>query len=440
MKTLSIATESIAFQSKSFFRNLTTIISNYHASPKDNQVLDTFKRNLGICIAEHTGMMAIVHIVVGDLDTPLVAYPVINPDHVLGRKDITDSVRNAIRDGNSKRFEAIINGIVDAETATVSGDFSKIQHDIVIPAHFTDPSKFEAELLAAAIIHEVGHMFTMLQMAADAVVSNIAMAEAARQFMQEPDYKKARLILNMTSKALGDKECTWVDEITDDQNRAVGAQLYVMHTQAARADGDNKKYFGYDNSEELADIFMVRHGAGEAGMRLRQKTDNMMKNVSENQDSLATAFAPFVATLTAVFATGLIATMGASAAPLLTIPLLSSIISGTRTVSVISRAMNYKEEPSMELLVRKLRNQLIAGLKSSKLPKDQLKDYMRGIERGTAILEEGSRTIDPPRFHLIVDFFSKDRVQRRKSREYTERLENMVANELFVKAHSLLNR
>lgn len=440
MKTLSIATESIAFQSKSFFRNLTSIIKNYHASPKDNQVLDTFKRNLGMCIAEHTGMFAVVHIVTGDLETPLVAYPIINPDHVLGKKDISGIVRNAIREGNSKRFEAIVSGFVDAETATVSGDFCKIQHDIVIPAYFTDPAKIEDELLAAAIIHEVGHMFTMLQFAADAVVSNIAMAEAARQYMQEPDYKKARMILNMASKTLDDKACTWVDEITDDQDRAVGAQLYVMHTQAARADGDNKKHFGYDNSEELADIFMVRHGAGDAGMRLRQKTDNMMKNVSENQDNLTTAFAPFVATLTAVFAAGLIATMGAAAAPLLTIPLLSGIVSGSRTVSVISKAMNYKEEPSMEVLVRKLRNQMIAGLKSSKLPKDQLKDYMQGIERGTAILEEGSRAIDPPRFHLIVDFFSKDRTQRRKSREYTERLENMVANELFVKAHSLLNR
>lgn len=445
MKTLNIATESIAFQSKAFFRSLVALIKDYRTSDKSTLTRANVLRNISMTISEHTNLLISVRESGANDSNAFIIFPTINPYNVISDRNLKNEVVKIIQSANRKRFPEIVEGWIDPVSATVGGYFANIPHAMWVGSDLLDSKLFTEEEVAAVIIHETGHAFTMLQFVADTVISNIVLEEAARKYAAEPDYKKSRIILDQASIDVGDNERTWSYEITDTTGKDLGARVFLMHSQAGRLGADNKRKYTYNNCEELADIFAVRHGAGEAVMSFRAKMA---------QNKLVTGTARFNRTSTYFFLmTRLVMSVAASAVGALVaahgIPTAGAIIIVANLVSAVGAvkematnfglALDAPDLASNRTLITKVRNQMINALKDNDLPADARKELLKGIDAGFVILSDEINEAETTFIQLLVDFFDRGRVDRRLSREYTDRLEMLTNNELFAKAYKLTN-
>lgn len=445
MKTLNIATESIAFQSKAFFRSLVALIKDYRAGGKSALERTGALRNISMTISQHTNLLISVREAGVGGSNALVIFPTINPHNVINDRKLKDEVLQIIQHANRKRFSEVMDGWVDAATATVGGYFANIPHAMWMSNDLLDSKLLTEEEVAAVIIHETGHAFTMLQFVADATISNIVLEDAARKYAEEPDYKKSRFILDQAALAVGDNDRTWSFEIKDNTSKEIGARVFLMHTQAGRLNADNKRKYTYDNCEELADIFAVRHGAGEALMNFRAKLAREQMNTgTARYERTSTYFFLLARLLAAVAGTafgGLMAVQGFGHAG--GILIFSQVVSGVHALKEAAKnfgkALDAKDMASNRTLITKVRNQMINALKDSDLPADARKDLLKGIDAGFIILEGEINEADTTLVQTLVDFFDRGRVDQRMSREYTDRLEMLTNNELFAKAYKLTN-
>lgn len=443
MKTLNIATESIAFQSKAFFRSLVALIKDYRASDRNALTRTNTLRNISMTISEHTNLLISVRDTGAVKSNAFIIAPTINPHNVINDRKLKDEVVKIIQAANRKRLPELTEGWVDPVTAKVGGYFANIPHAMYVSNNFLEDSEYTEEEIAGAILHETGHAFTLLQFVADTVVSNIVLEEAARKYSSEPDYKKSRIILDQASVDVGDNDRTWTYEITESTSKDLGARIFLMHTQSGRLNGDNKQKYTYDNAEELADIFAVRHGAGEALMTLRLKGSRDKDAFEKARFNRTSTYFFLMAKL---FGTVAFASIGAAIISGGIPPAGATIIASQAIVAVrtlkqiavnIGLAFDAPDQASNRTMITKIRNQMISSLKDTDLPEDARKDLLKGIDAGFIILNDEIAEVDPSLVQLIVGFLDRGRIDRRLSREYTDRLEMLTNNELFAKAYKL---
>lgn len=443
MKTLSIANESIAFQSKSFFRSLVAAIKNYHDNENSGstmlgkEAVERLLTNISMTISDHTNIRNSVHFI-PEYDNAACIYPIINTEHVFNTDDIKpERIKKMIQNRVRDVIGEVIDGWIDPVSARVGGDFSRILHKVVIGSVLLDKKKFTPEQSAAIIIHEVGHAYTFLQSIADSAATNFVLSIAAREFTQEPDFKKARIILDSVAAAVGDADRTWTSEITESQERTVSARVFLAHVARVRNSGDNKMFYNYNNAEQAADIFVVRHGAGEAMMEARHALTKLPDyGKSPSYMRCSNLFGPILT----IIASGILVAGGVS------IGMAESVVAGvglgyygvTNLIATLVKMYDMKDPQQFDAEISKLRNQMIAGLKDKDITPDTRKELLKGIERGTALLQAQVKKIETPFMHVMFDLIHSSRVDQRRSREYTDVLENMVANNLFVKANSLI--
>lgn len=449
MKTLNIATESIAFQSKAFFRSLVALIKDYRASDKSTLTRATTLRNISMTISEHTNLLISVR-ESGATDTnAMIIYPLINPHNVISNRDLKAEVVKIVQSANRKRFPEIVEGWVDPVSATVGGYFANIPHAMWMGSDMLDSKIFTEEEIAGAILHETGHAYTSLQFVADTVISNIILEEAARKYAAEPDYKKSRIILDQASMDVGDNDRTWTYEITDSTTKEVGVRVFLMHTQAARLAADNKRKYTYNNSEELADIFAVRHGAGEALMTLRAKYAANKLNTGTARFNRTSTYFFLMTRLVMAVAGGVVGGMITVNSIPSVAPGIGALIVAVNVINAVGAvkeiatnfglALSAPDMATNRTMITKVRNQMINALKDNDLPADARKELLKGIDAGFVILSDEINEADTTFVELLVDFFDRGRVDRRLSREYTDRLEMLTNNELFAKAYKLTN-
>lgn len=449
MKTLNIATESIAFQSKAFFRSLVALIKDYRTSDKSTLARATTLRNISMTISEHTNLLISVR-ESGATDTnAMIIYPLINPHNVISNRDLKAEVVKIVQSANRKRFPEIVEGWVDPVSATVGGYFANIPHAMWIGSDMLDSKIFTEEEIAGAILHETGHAYTSLQFVADTVISNIILEEAARKYAAEPDYKKSRIILDQASMDVGDNDRTWTYEITDSTTKEVGVRVFLMHAQAARLAADNKRKYTYNNCEELADIFAVRHGAGEALMTLRAKYAANKLNTGTARFNRTSTYFFLMTRLVMAVAGGVVGGMITVNSIPTVAPGIGALIVAVNVINAVGAvkeiatnfglALSAPDMATNRTMITKVRNQMINALKDTDLPADARKELLKGIDAGFVILSDEINEADTTFVELLVDFFDRGRVDRRLSREYTDRLEMLTNNELFAKAYKLTN-
>lgn len=419
MKQLTLGNESIAFQDGSFFKNIALIIEDMRGSDvRTVESVDPFLSRLDRCIYDCTGILTLTQVFKG-FDSAAILIPNITKGHVLHSSNFAKWVHKNFDADKNSFSNAQKNGWVNPATSRVGGAYSEIMHRIYIGLPFLVDKKFTTDEVAAAVIHEVGHAFTYLQFMSDTLMANHVMQRAQSELFSKNANVPVRAILDKSAKDLGIEDNSWLQDITNDTDKEVAFKLLVSAACIDKRGMDNKRFFTQDVSEELADIFVARHGGAKAIVTMRAK----MGPVEQ-----AKIFSIRYAFLYAVFTALSLAVMSPFALFFGLLTILSSWLTFDDTASV-------RDATTFKQAAMKMRNQLVETLKQSNLPKEDIQAVLQDL----LIVDEAIEVnrISPasePVMVRFMDMFRRGKMDARSSRDYTDKLEVLVSNDLFVRA------
>lgn len=419
MKHLSLGNESIAFQDGSFFKNLTLIIQDLHESgDRTPEKVDNYLSRIDSCIYESTRILTLTQLWKGT-DNAMVLIPSLTKGHVLYGPSFSKWVSDNFDADKNSFSNAQKNGWVDPKSSRVGGAYSEVMHRIYIGTNVLLDKRYTAEEVASMFVHETGHAFTFLQFLSDTVMVNHVLQRSYQELTSSNANVPVRTILDKSAKDLGIEDNTWLQDISNDTDKEVAFKLLVTAVSIDKRGMDNKRFFTQDASEELADIFAARHGAAKAIVTMRSKLGpGSQKEIASLR--LATTYAAFTA-LSILISPPFVILFG-----LLTM------------VSVwfsFDTAADIRDETSFKQSATKMRNQLVEQIKQSKLPKEEVQAILQSIVTIDQAID--ANRISPASIPVIVrfvDMFRRGKMDARSSRDYTDKLEVLVSNELFVRA------
>ena len=217
---------------------------------------------LAAIINKHTNLNMTVSLF--DMFNCMANIPDINKNNVLIRgrplmissKRSTDSLKYICDNG-------LFEGNTNLQTGSVSGDFSKIPVQLIVGnSMLYSTYNLASSELAAVILHEVGHIFTVMEMAKRLTITNYIMEEGTQRLLTA-NTKDQRLVIladieSVTGIAIADKEKLAIKRKTADAYRII---ILQTETIAINQQLDIKLY-DLRSCEQLADRFVSRHGYG----------------------------------------------------------------------------------------------------------------------------------------------------------------------------------
>jgi hypothetical protein len=257
-----ISMEMIQFQTNNKLGpEIENLIRIARSSQGERALLD-FSSRFTDTLQRHTGLLAGVDITNSENVYDISAHmPILDKNNplFLGIKRWFMKAKTTEKLLNKR---GLLRGEVDLRRARVSGVFSEIKNKLEIPKSALMGNKLSIKELTAAILHEIGHMFTMLEVLGRTVTTNYVLTEGVKRFTGTTDEKiKFELMDQMEQAAdlkIKDREAL----MRAKSDEEVVLVLYVdeMETRRAELGFDNYDYRG---AEQLADQFAVRMGYGE---------------------------------------------------------------------------------------------------------------------------------------------------------------------------------
>lgn len=428
MKILELGNESIAIQSGAFSKALTLIIEDMRASGiRKVEELGKFTVRIDQCIYEHTGILSTVRIA-ANYNNCFVVIPSLTRGNALNSASFNKYLSENFDAARLSFYNLEQKGWIDPANSRVGGAFSKIEFKIYLGDEDMISKRYTAEESASVIIHECGHAYTFLQFMADTIVVNAVLQRSYEQLTAGTADKKIKLILTNAAKDMRIDNTEWLQEVTDDTDAGVAYRLLVSAVQIEPRFMDNKRYFTQDASEELADIFAVQHGAGRALLTMRAegkygKVNNTVLYMQTVAVSLAVLAAPVIC--------------GPVAIPM---AIMGLFLCAAAVYGEVKFAATCPDITTFKQTATKIRNQFVDNLKSGKLPKEDVAAMIDNITLADKLIQNYSGDFDPGTMSRFFDMFRRGKMDARSSRAYTDKLEVLVANELFVRAAQFSNR
>jgi hypothetical protein len=415
MKLLNIATESIAFQTGAFFKEVTLLCQDIRElDARTPQEMAKFFTRIDQCVYKHTGITTSANFWPG-ADNACVIMPTLTRGNVLHRGEFNEFLKENFDPANVSFLNLEKKGWIDPANSRVGGAFSEIVFKMYIGEMFLLGKAFTSEEAAAAILHEVGHAYTFLQFMADTVVTACVLQRSYAELTNGNPDKKVKFILTKAADDMKMKGREWLEAVTDSTSGEVAYKVLASAVQIEPRAMDNKRYFTMDTAEELADIFAARHGAGRAIVTMRSK----FSSVSQTY--------------------GILVGLAFSLAGLITVVYnpFSAVFIITGLFFVLNGALMAANAPDLSTykqLATKMRNQFVEKLKLSKLPKEEVAEQIESINLTDKIIQGYKDDIDPALIVKFFDMFRRGKMDARASRDYTDKLESAAANDLFIRA------
>lgn len=298
-------------------------------------------------------------------------------------------------------------GQIDLVSGKVSGDFSKIPLTIGLGNQFLNPKYgFTAGEIAAVLLHELGHDFTYCYTLHYTCTTNMVLMMAAQAVVAATDTKQKHAIMTDVQNTLGIKienmaDLTDYDKYEDYYITMLGAYRKTIY------DALGSPSYNTNMSEQMADMFAARHGAGAAlvtGLNRMNKLfapNGWQRSVYRAQTVLAfVAFAPVMIPL---FLTGVF---------------INDFIAGSYDLD-------------KDRFIR-IRNEAIASLKDTSLTADEKKTIMAEIDTINAIIKTTDNDwLVAGKIAMLIR--SSQRAQARQ-KSLLQDLEALTNNPLYVAA------
>lgn len=188
----------------------------------------------------------------------------LSSNHIFNNKLWRQYIGNADAYNLYRQVNNVLVGQIDLETGKVGGDFSKIPIVIGLGHGFFDPKwGFTAEEIAGILLHELGHDFTYCYALHYTCTTNMVLGNAVKAIVAADDMKQKHAIMSDIENTLGIK-ITDKDELIryDKYENYYITMLGKYREKVYDALGSSS--YNTNMSEQLADMFASRHGAGVA--------------------------------------------------------------------------------------------------------------------------------------------------------------------------------
>lgn len=417
MSKYNIGMEMVDFQNHDFFKNLT-----YHFSElKKKTPNELEKKDVTIPLAkEILSFTGLTFNIILDEFGPLVLIPKVTKSSIL----LNDYQKSVIPNSTGKRLveeaDGIITGKVDIATGKVSGCFTKIEHEIHLPALMILDDRFSAEEIAAATLHEIGHIFTYYEYITRTVTTNQVLEGVSRELAATNNPKEIEAVIVSARKSLKLTDLD-VEKLTKSNDKRI-VEMVIL-TKAIEA---NKSQLGSDiydlNSwEMLADNYAARMGAG------RHLVTALNKIQDGNISYRSTSHYLF---LEAAKILSLMGGILGYAAP------ASSVLGAFMPFGLIAFMILFTMDLNSEaydrpgVRIQRIKNQIVMRLRDKNIPKQEREDLNEDLK----IIEESMKNINDRLQWItkVTSFIIPSIRNRYKQERIQQELEYLVANDLFT--------
>ena len=162
-------------------------------------------------------------------------------------------------------FTKELRGSIDRKNARVTGVFSKFLNTVRIGTGLWDVAKMTPEEVAATTLHEIGHVFTFIETLTQTVTLNMVLGSAT-QALAKLDKSEQRVeLIYETEKAL-DVKLEDAKGLAESRLSSTTFQaLFLKATMDAKLhNATGSSTYDMRSSEFVADQFAARHGAARA--------------------------------------------------------------------------------------------------------------------------------------------------------------------------------
>lgn len=429
---LKQAFETIAFQSKSFGKELQLLLSELRQ--KDLKAKDAqdnhLVRAIELLILDKTGININLKV-----DTDIMAaveLPALELNHIFFDDFTKYFIQENIQQNHDKFKEKEIL-IFDLQNSKIHGPVAKIPCELHLSWNdLLKKNKFTDEEVTAVALHELGHIFTTFEYLNRLSTTNQALASVVQEFLNK-DKIKYQLELKRVSKKLFNDEHK-LDNLKDSDNPLVISSL-ILSTELKRKNSDlGTPYYDSVSCEYMADQFVARHFYGH---HLVSGLDKLYPGFSIQKSKGAGILLDILLCLTTfktfhlILNTAVIAGTGVGGILFLCINLMTLYLtytSGAPTLSI----------PTYDdLLIRykRVKEQIILDLKNKKYDQHQITEKINNLD----IVEKYITATFPEETivrKLITRLVSKE-TNAKKAIQLQRDLEELASNGLFVQSAKL---
>lgn len=376
-------------------------------------------------IRKHTGINAVLS---DEYDQFATIPPDINKNNILTRPE----VRKYYDNGDFRTGSGKLKAMVDLKNYRVSGDFSKIPVKLFISPMFIYQKELDIsnENLAAAVLHEVGHMFTFFVASVYTFTTVMPMLGMANRVMKTNTTEELVYVLEKWNDEPTTLTKVDVKELVDKKKETIVTAIVSNHIRDSKSIAKHNEY-DYVNSEYLADKFAVRFGAG---VHIVNMLDKINTYVGARSKASLKEFI-YVEVLLAAFGVAYVVP------GLFVGEILLSILAGIGFVTVIyNLGISNVSDGTYDTEVnrfKRIREDLISMLKDKKIDR-AIGDRIRlDIKRIDNILKTYNDYKSV--FGYVMDFIIPSRRRINVQSEFYRQLESLGNNDLFVHAYDLRN-
>lgn len=402
--------ESISFQNPAFHLSLTKLIQDN----RENQDNTGLEIKIAECIKKYTNLNFEIHI--GnypmcveipqiDQNNPVIeGYGVKNG--YLSKRGLSDIRKDK---GNK------VTGMIDPDSSYVGGYFAEMTpikmylNEAMVfknPVNATDSKTYTAGEVSAAILHEVGHVWTYLYFIVRFRTDNQMMNAMVRDLDGTTDQNKREIIIMEAAKGLD----VSVDALDLAQKQSSTVYTVMVANMARKNKSQSGTGYDITSYEALADQFASRHGASRD---LVTALDKLSVGTIYRRGTASYAFFEFVKV---AFILGGVLIPGAN--------ILTSI--GIMTMFMDSHNELYDKTGYR---FKRIKHDLIEQLKDQSLDKVTALRIQQDID---TIDEVNKRYKDYTQLTgLIYDYLLVPGINKRKNIEFQQQLEEMAKNRLF---------
>lgn len=421
--------EAIDFQrNQSFFSALTVAVGNLRSASKsdDKEHIDSAANSMFSLIKRRTNVkFSKLDVSSAPGEGAWVQFPITSKHSPL----LSDFIRSLVPDANKGRgIKANVNGWVDLKNSKVGGAFTEIGHVLGFTKKTLTGNKLTDEEVAAVILHEIGHAFTMLEYLAQTTRRSVILANSTEEFFATKDKEKRISVLVETEKALGvDLEDTKAVLEIDDKlgSKASKVREYQCVLENAKVrkirEETGGDYYTTRSFEQLADQFSARHGATKDLVSALDKLDSFREGGYKAANYVINITQLFDVIIVSLFA-------GAFFTPAIG---LGTVIFWLWLGSSVNVHGGPVYDTPYERLT-KLRQQLVEKSKLRGITKEESEQIINEADYIESVLEAYSN--NKSMFNVVGQIFWPSRRRAIKQADLQRELEQFSNNELYLDA------
>jgi len=404
MNKLWFSPESISFQKNEKFKiELTECIEQLQTADVRNGRNHEILQRLQKVIEDHSGIS--VNIIQKEDDNGIrIGMPMMTKNHVLfdEMRQTVASTTDLVRTLGNDKF---IKGFADPSTGRIGGAFSKIMVDLHLPNKDVFTSGLTAGMIAAVILHELGHIWCYYFYFGAVVRTSSVFEYLQRNLTDELDERERIFVITTAGRAAGMPDSD-IKAATNIKSKDVVQMVLVSNTADTIRSQLGANIYDHTTWESLADEYAVRMGAG---VELATALDMIYRRGLSRSHRGWTLYLFFEV-----------------------IKLILIAIPGLNFMGVMLILMDassaHHDDP--EARFKRFRDQFVQGLKQPDITPDERKRFLENIDRMNALLAEVE---DKRQFLSVIVEAIVPSLRRRKSTlDKIRILEGLATNELFI--------